>query len=97
MSPPDDARTLRAPRAATFRQTTRPGPPPGPLAGAAAVLESDGRVARPELSDGRAQPALGAEDEKLFAAKFCRVPSHAGILGEPEDVAARLIQEHLRA
>ena len=43
----------------------------------------------------RAKAALGAKDEKLFAAQFARVPAHAGVLGESKNVAARTIEQHL--
>ena len=44
-----------------------------------------------------AESALCAEDEKLFAAEFARIPSHAHILGPTKNVAAGRISEHLRS
>jgi hypothetical protein len=35
-----------------------------------------------------AQPALGAEDKELFAAKLGWVPTHSRVLGESENIAA---------
>ncbi len=42
----------------------------------------------------RAQSALGADDEELFAADFTRIPPHPGVLAQAEDVAARPLAEH---
>ena len=39
--------------------------------------------------------AVGAEDQKLFAAKFAGVPAHAGVLRESKNVATRTIEQHL--
>jgi hypothetical protein len=44
----------------------------------------------------RAQPAHRADDHVLRSAERLRAPTHAGVLGEAEDVAARLVPEHLR-
>ena len=44
----------------------------------------------------RAETALSAENEKLFAAQFARVPAHASVLRESKNVAARPVQQHVR-
>ena len=44
----------------------------------------------------RAQAAHRADDDVLRSAEGVRTPAHAGVLGQPEDVAARLIAQHLR-
>src|SRR2546430_9634585 len=43
----------------------------------------------------RSDAAVGAEHEELRPAQLARVPAHAGVLGEAEDVAARALQQHL--
>src|SRR5690349_9634490 len=43
-----------------------------------------------------AQSALRAQNEKLFAPKLLRIPAHAGILSEAEQISARLVQQHVR-
>ena len=43
----------------------------------------------------RADAALRAEDEKGFADRLARIPTHACVLTETEDVAARSVAEHL--
>ena len=48
------------------------------------------------LTVGRADPALGREDQELRAAELPRVPPHAGVLGPAEHVAARTLEQHLR-
>ena len=45
---------------------------------------------------GGADAALGAEHQELRPAQLARVPAHAGVLGQPEDVAARPLDQHLR-
>jgi hypothetical protein len=37
---------------------------------------------------------LRAENEELLTTKFCRIPAHACVLGEPEYVAAWAVAEH---
>ena len=59
-----------------------------PVAGV--VAEGD----RPAV--GRADAALGREDEELRAPELAGVPSHARVLGPAEEVAARPVEEHLR-
>src|SRR5438093_10895896 len=49
---------------------------------------------RDRLSIRRAQPALCAEDEKLFASRFGGIPSHAHVLTQAEDVAAGPLAQH---
>ena len=39
----------------------------------------------------RAQSALRAEDEKLFAPDFGGIPAHAGVLRQAEQIAARAV------
>src|SRR5262249_2848809 len=56
-----------------------------PMAGV--IAQRDG------FSIGRADAALGAEEEKRFARGFAGVPAHAGVLSEAEDVAARTMAE----
>src|SRR5262249_29061725 len=51
-----------------------------PVAGV--IAQRDGRAVR------GADAALGAEDEELLAAQFGRVPAHAGVLCQAEEVAA---------
>ena len=53
---------------------------------ASMIAERDG------LAVGRAKSALRAENQKLFAPDFCRVPTHAGILRQPEKIAAGTLQ-----
>src|SRR5688572_13675084 len=50
---------------------------------------------RDRLAVWSAHAALSAEDEKLFAAEFARVPSHTGVLSQTENIAAGGIREHL--
>jgi hypothetical protein len=49
---------------------------------------------RDRLSVRRAQSALCAENQKLLSAQFLRIPAHASILGESENISARLTQQH---
>ncbi len=58
-----------------------------PVAGV--VAESDGRAV------GGADSAMGAEDEELLTAERGRVPAHAGVLAQAEEVAGRAVEEHL--
>ena len=51
---------------------------------------------RDRLAVGGADAALGGEHEELWSAKLARIPAHARVLGEPEDVAARALEQHLR-
>ena len=44
----------------------------------------------------RAQPAHRADDHVLRSAERVRAPAHPGVLREAEDVAARLVAQHLR-
>ena len=53
------------------------------------ITERDG------LAIGRAQSALRAEDEKLFASDLGRIPTHAGILREAEQIAAGTVQQQV--
>lgn len=53
------------------------------------VAEGDGRAV------GGADAALGAENEKFFAEQFARVPAHAGVLRQAEDVPAGGVAQHL--
>ena len=46
-------------------------------------------------SIGRAQTALCAENEKLLAPQLRRIPAHAGVLREAENVAARAVPKHI--
>ena len=59
-----------------------------PVAGV--IPERDGTAV------GFAQPALGAEDEILRPAGLGRVPAHPRVLGQAEEMAARLREQHLR-
>ena len=52
------------------------------------------KAERDWLSGRFTQAALRAEDQKTFAAQFGRVPAHAGVLGEAEEVAARFFEQH---
>ena len=56
---------------------------------AGVIAERDGFAVR------RAQAALRAENEKLSAAGFGRVPAHAGVLRQAEKIAARMIQQQV--
>ena len=58
-----------------------------PVAGV--IAERDRRAVR------RADAALRAEDEELRAAELARVPAHAGVLRQPEEVAAGALEQHL--
>src|SRR5207302_9858913 len=74
---------------------------PAQLDGGGFDQQSDFPVAsvetkRDRLSIRRAQTALRADDQKFFAPKLGRIPAHAGILGEAENVAAGLVEEHFR-
>src|SRR5512139_620548 len=42
----------------------------------------------------RPQSALCAENEKLLPTHFGGLPTHAGVLGHPEKIAARTVPEH---
>ena len=46
-------------------------------------------------SIGRAKAAGGAQDQELLAQQLRRPPAHARVLAEPEDVAARPLDQHL--
>ncbi len=52
---------------------------------------------RDRLALLRAQAAHRADDDVLRSAEGVRAPAHAGVLGQAEDVAARLVAQHLRA
>ena len=54
------------------------------------IPEGDGRAI------GGANAAVGAEDEKLFAAEQGGVPAHAGVLGPAEEVAGGAVEQHFR-
>ena len=58
-----------------------------PVAGV--IAQRDGRAV------GRADAAVGAEDQELLAAERGRVPAHAGILGPAEQVAGGTVEQHL--
>ena len=58
-----------------------------PMAGV--IAERDGLAVR------RAQPALGAQDQKLLAPDFGGIPAHAGVLRQAKQIAARAVQQHL--
>ena len=45
---------------------------------------------------GRADAALGRQDQVLRAPELPRIPAHAGVLGPAEEIAARPLEEHLR-
>jgi len=47
------------------------------------------------LALGRAQPALGAEDQELRPPRLGRIPAHARILDQAEDVAAGAVPEQV--
>src|SRR5207253_4945483 len=51
---------------------------------------------RDRVSVGRPDPALRAREQESGPAELPRIPAHAGVLGEPEDVATRALEEHLR-
>jgi hypothetical protein len=55
------------------------------------IAEGDGRAV------GRADAAVGAEDEKLLgvAAERGGVLAHAGILGQAEEIAGGAVEQHL--
>ncbi len=60
-----------------------------------ADLPMSGMVAeRDRGAIGGADSAVGAEDQKLFAAQRGRVPTHAGVLGPAESVAGGAFQQH---
>ena len=42
-----------------------------------------------------ANAAMGAEDQDLGTAQLLRIPTHAGILREAEQIAGRPVQQHL--
>ena len=42
-----------------------------------------------------ADSSLCAQDEILIAQQLLRIPAHAGVLGEAEQIAARLRAQHL--
>ena len=50
---------------------------------------------RDRLSIRRTHAALGAEDEILFPADLLRVPAHADVLGQAEEVAAGAVQQEV--
>ena len=49
---------------------------------------------RNRLSVRRAQPALRADNEEFLASEFRRVPTHAGVLSQPEQIPTGAIEEH---
>ncbi len=51
--------------------------------------ESDG------LSVVGAQAAMRAENEEFGIKEPCRVPTHAGALGQAEEISRRLSEQHL--
>ena len=40
-------------------------------------------------------PPLRTQNEELLAARLGRVPAHARVLGQPEEVAAGTVEQHL--
>ena len=46
---------------------------------------------------GRADAAVGTEDEELLPAERCRVPPHAGILTPAEGISGGPLEEHFRS
>ena len=53
------------------------------------ITQRDGRAV------GRADAAVGAEDQELLAAERSRIPPHAGILGQAEELAGGTAEQHL--
>ena len=53
------------------------------------IAERDG------FAIGRAHAALRAEDEERLAPRLRRVPAHAGVLRQPEEIAAGTVAQHL--
>ena len=49
---------------------------------------------RDRLSVRRAQSALRAQNEKLFSPHFSRLPAHADVLRQAEQIAAGAFQQH---